>query len=90
MSYTVTWQPSASDELLEIWLAASSSDREAIAMTAHSVDRLLKFNPEAIGEARSGAARVLFARPLIVTYEVRTDDRIVVVLAVHRPPDSSV
>jgi hypothetical protein len=86
MKFTVIWKPSASDELIEVWLAATSVDRAPITAATHTIDQLLRSDPDAVGESRSGQARILFVEPLVVTYEVHLDDRKVFVLAVHRPP----
>ena len=89
MIYTVTWKPSASDDLLESWLSASSADRAAITAATNTIDSLLRVSPNSIGESRTESVRMVFLDPLSVTYEVRPQDRIVVVLAVHVPPMST-
>lgn len=81
MRFTVVWKVSAEQRLAEIWTEAMNP--AAIAAASDEIDRLLARNPEARGEARSGAVRVLVERPLVVDFEVIAEDLIVVVLRVH-------
>ncbi len=43
MRFTVTWHPSAEQELAEIWLEAS--DRERVAQAANTIDQVLALEP---------------------------------------------
>ncbi len=79
MRYTVTWHPSAIEELARIWL--TGDDREAITAAAHAIDQALALDPQKRGEDFYGD-RLLVALPLAVTFTVREDDRIVQVLQV--------
>jgi hypothetical protein len=79
MRFTVTWHPSAEQELAEIWLA--SSDRDDIACAANSIDRLLTSDPLTQGEEFYGD-RILVVLPLAVTYAVSKPDRSVQILQV--------
>jgi plasmid stabilization system protein ParE len=82
MSFTVVWKPAAESMLARIWNAAR--DRNAITRAANQIDAVLKRNPLAVGEARSGSKRVYFVAPLAVHYEALEMDRIVRVLKVWR------
>jgi plasmid stabilization system protein ParE len=82
MRFTVTWHPSAEQELAEIWIAAT--DRQAITQAAHVIDQLLASDPLAQGEEFYGD-RILVALPLAVTFAVNEQDRTVQILQVwHR------
>lgn len=80
MIFTVLWTSDAEQELAAIWLNAA--DRSAVTSAAHSIDALLRVDPQTRGESRQEEVRVLFAPPLGVDFEVVEGDRIVYVLAV--------
>jgi hypothetical protein len=61
MRYTLTWHPSAEQELANIWLNAT--DRQAITSAANSIDHLLEFDPLSRGEEFYGD-RILVELPL--------------------------
>ena len=84
MRFTVVWKPSAEQRLAELW--AEADDQATLTSAADRIDRWLAVNPETLGESRSGHARMLIERPLAVEYEVVADDRMVVVLKVHKLP----
>lgn len=79
-SYTVTWLPSAEDQLAEVWLA--SADREAVRSAADSLETALSRLPNNLGEERSPGKRIALVGPLLVLFEVNDDDRRVTVLRV--------
>jgi plasmid stabilization system protein ParE len=76
MTYTVVWKSAAEDELARLWTDAAA-ERRSIADAADTIDRVLKTNPRAQGESRSGDVRVLFVDPLGVFFHVDDDDRLV-------------
>ena len=80
MTYTVTYKPSAENELIELWM--QSADRQAVADAANRVDGLLGANPHLQGESREQNTRILFERPLAVQFEIHDQDRVVEVLKV--------
>ena len=82
MKFTVLYKPSAEDELARIW--TSAPDRNDVAVAADEIDRLLKQNPQTLGESRSGEVRVLLVPPLGVHFQVSEPDRHVWVLEVWR------
>ena len=82
MNYTVTWKPSAEQDLARLWLAAA--DRQAVADAANRIDALLQTDAEQRGESRSGATRILFEPPLAVLFEVQAQAGQVEVLKVWR------
>jgi hypothetical protein len=53
MRFTVTWHPSAEQELADIWL--QSTDRSEITQAANSLGHLLSSDPLAQGEEFYGA-----------------------------------
>ncbi len=79
MNYMVRWRPSAENELAEIWMTAT--DRAAVTRAVNEADLVLRRDPLAVGESRSGAARVVFIAPLVLTYEILHADRVVSVLS---------
>jgi hypothetical protein len=82
MNYTVTWRPSAEQQLAQLWLNAP--DRAAVTAAASRIETLLRTHPGLRGESRSGGTRVLFEPPLAVLFQVRDQDRCVDVLKVWR------
>lgn len=82
MSYTVIWKPAAEDELARLW--TDGPDRADVAAAADRIDDLRRRNPEAEGESRSGALRILVLPPLAVHFKILADDRQVHVLDVWR------
>jgi hypothetical protein len=82
MSYTVTWRPSAEQQLAQLWLSAS--DRNAVQAAADHMDAVLQRNPLSEGEARSGNTRILIVPPLAIYYDVHPSQREVFVWAVWR------
>jgi hypothetical protein len=79
MRFTVTWHPSAEQELAEIWLQAS--DRGDVTQAANLIDQALASEPLAHGEDFYGD-RILVSLPLAVTYTVSQPDRSVQILQV--------
>jgi mRNA-degrading endonuclease RelE of RelBE toxin-antitoxin system len=80
MTYTVTYKPSAENELAELWLNAP--DRQTVADAANRIDSLLGANPHNQGESREQQTRILFERPLAVQFEIHDANRVVEVLKI--------
>ena len=81
MNYTVVWQPTAEQQLATAWVDAS--DRGAVTRAAERIDTLLGLAPNQVGESRDAGRRILVVSPLVVTYEVVEDDKLVRVLRVR-------
>ena len=81
MKYTVAWMPSAQDELTKIWLAAS--DRQAVADAADAIDQELATDADQKGTPY-GTRRLFDIHPLVVSFKVSPDDRLVTVELVVR------
>ena len=64
MRYTVTWDRSAQDELLEIWLA--SKQRADVTDAANAIDRELSFDALEKGVDFYGD-RILVCQPIAAT-----------------------
>jgi len=79
--FTVIWRPSALNDLATAWV--SSGDRRMVTEAAERVDRLLSQKPGDQGESRPLNRRIMFERPLVVTYEILEADRTVVILGVR-------
>lgn len=80
MRYTVIWLPDAEQELAAIWLAAM--DRRVVTQTAHTIDLLLRHDPDTQGESREEDRRILIALPLCVVFRVLEQGRRVEVIHV--------
>ena len=78
MKYTVVWKTSAQEKLASLWIEAE--ERSAISAAANTIDRALRFDPNTVGESRGDFTRVLIVPPLVVTFDVLSDDRIVKIL----------
>ena len=79
MRYTVTWLPSAQQELARLWMQAA--DKSALSAASNRIDRLLATAPLSVGLWRGRRRRVI-CRPLEVVYTVSPPDRLVVVVRV--------
>jgi len=75
MRYTVSWLPGAESELARLWL--DEPIRGHIELAANEIDRCLSVNPESEGESRDGNRRILFISPLVVTFKVDQQNRMV-------------
>ena len=79
--YTIIWLPSVLEDLAVIWLNAA--DRDAVNRAVSRVDQLLAAAPGQQGESRPRRARIMFERPLAVTFEIDEDSRAVFVVGVR-------
>jgi hypothetical protein len=80
MKWTVTYRPSADDQLAELWLNAT--DRQAIASASNAIARQLASDPLMAGESREDSLRILIEPPIAVIYDVSEFDRLVSVWSV--------
>ena len=74
MIFTVTWLPSAQNELTNAWLA--NANRKAITLAANEIDRELRIDPDRKGILFFGD-RMLRINPLLVIFTVMRDDCLV-------------
>jgi hypothetical protein len=81
MPFTVTWDPSAQNNLALIWINAT--DRTAVTNAANFIDRRLRISPDSAGQDLSGF-RMFTVPPLTVTFTVSPGDRLVTVRNVWR------
>lgn len=79
--FTIIWLPSVLDDLAAIWLNAA--DRDAVNRAVSRIDQLLAAAPTQQGESRPRRARIMFERPLAVTFEVDEANRTVFVVGVR-------
>lgn len=80
-SYRVDWTEEAERGLAAVWTGAA--DQAAVTAAARRLDASLGRAPFAIGESRDDFdIRVVFDRPLALTYRVEVFARTVVVLSV--------
>lgn len=82
MKYSVLWVREAERELASLWL--NQSERAEVTRAANEIDRRLRNDPSDQGESRVHNLRILIEPPLGVTFEVRQQDRTVLVLDVWR------
>ena len=80
MVYTVLYREQARDELALLWLNADSQLRAAITAASAVLETALRKNPHTIGESRTATQRIAFEPPLAVLFDIREEDRQVVVL----------
>jgi hypothetical protein len=84
MKYTVAYGPLAEEQLARIWLDAN--DRSAVTEASHALERLLRHDPDRLGEPDERGWRILVEPPLTITFEVSVDDRLATVLSVRYRP----
>ena len=75
--FRVRWAKSALNELTNHWVNADSERRRAITSATQAVDRELAFNPQDKGESRPDDARIFFAPPLGILFQVEQPSAIV-------------
>jgi hypothetical protein len=75
---TVAWTDRAYDQLADIYVTATVTDREAIARAVERINARLATDPWFLGEARDDDRRVWFHHPLMVIYRVVTGGEVVV------------
>src|SRR5205807_2145729 len=80
MKCTVVWIALAEQKLARLWMRAL--DRPAVRKAAFEIDKLLKNNPDKLGESRPAGQRIVHIEPLGVQFKVFPDDRLVQVLDV--------
>lgn len=83
--YTVISVPEAEDELASIWMA--DKDRDRVSAAANAADRLLGENPLQDSVFLGEQLRRRDVPPLRFYFEVREEDRLVVISNVARLPD---
>ena len=80
--FTVTWTPSAEEDLAFIWINADSLQRREISRYTEAVIRNLRANADRIGESREKGVRILAESTLGVEFRVSVPDRLVTVFRV--------
>ena len=80
MNFTIIWSDAAIRDLAAIWLYVT--DRNAVTVASAEVDRILRRDPQYVGESRPGNERVTYVGPLGVRFEVVVDDQRVTVGAI--------
>ena len=84
MKYTVVYAPLAEYQLADIWVR--EDDKEGVASANAAIDKLLRNDPDQIGEPDERGWRLLIEPPLAITFEVSVDDRKATVLSVRYRP----
>lgn len=83
MFFTVSYVQVAQAELAQVWMDAR--DQSAVTRASHEIDRLLRTQPQMVGE-ELGDYRRLEVTPLEVVYSVSPDDCLVQVWRVTYVP----
>jgi plasmid stabilization system protein ParE len=78
--FTVVWEEDARNDLTDIWIRAT--DREAVAMAANEIDRMLSEEPQLRGIHACEGLRLFVVFPLRIYFFVRVEDRLVDVVSV--------
>ena len=79
----VEWKEEALDKLAEYYVDASREHRELIANTVVWINRELARDPLTLGESRGPLRRVWFPEPLVIDYELKLADDLVLVTHVR-------
>lgn len=74
MRFTVTWTPSAQEDMARLWLDAA--DRRHIAEAVNRIDELLAIDPHRVAEEFYGDY-LFVVPPIHVVYSVSAADRLV-------------
>jgi len=82
MKWTLVWQPSADNELIDLWVAAP--DQADVTRAANLIEWRLRRDPYSFSESRDDNSRIMIEPPLALVYDVSDDDCMVTVLAVWR------
>ena len=82
MRFTVTWNPIAEGQLLDLW-ADFPEDREGLTGAIREIDRVLRDDPLSKGRP-FGVSRILIWPPVVVLHSVDEADRKVKILLVKR------
>lgn len=84
MRYTVVNSDFALYQLTDIWLR--SPDKRHVTDASDHIDRVLREDPDRLGDLRPDGHRTLVVAPLVVTFEVSPDDRKVTILSFRYRP----
>jgi hypothetical protein len=84
MKFTVAMSPVAEHQLALIWLQAE--DRERVSQAFHRIEALLKTDAHRLGRLHPSGWRVLTLMPIVVTFKVSEDDRLVTIMSVFYRP----
>lgn len=84
MKYTVTSTSLADEQLAKIWIYAS--DRQAVTKAFDRIEACLKNDAHLQGRLHPSGWRVIVEPPLIVSFRVSEDDRLVKVLSIDYRP----
>jgi hypothetical protein len=82
MTFSVLWLPVAEQQLAEVWVNAS--DKTAVTEAAREIDRVLRLNPDRVGESRPDGRRILLEAPLGVVYRIDYANAVVRVVGMWR------
>jgi hypothetical protein len=70
VKYILHWSDEALDSLAEIWMALDADGKRGLNAVVDDIEQLLESSPREQGESRDDDRRVMFARPLVVTFRV--------------------
>lgn len=91
MNWRIVWLDAAIADVARHYLRGLSERQSSAVTTSMAVvDQLLAASADAVGESRAGNARVTIIPPLVVRFEVDSEQRVAVVVeVVYRPPRSA-
>lgn len=84
MKFTVVTSKVAEYQLAELWIEAS--DRACVSYAFDRIESLLKVNAHLRGRSHPSGWRVIALSPLVVTFRVSEDDRLVTIMSVFSRP----
>lgn len=80
MKWTVTYRPSARDELATLWMDAV--DRNAVTTAAETIETQLQTDPLNAGESRGGKRRLVIEPPIAIDFQAEAEDMLVTIIRV--------
>ncbi len=83
MTFRVFWTPRGENQMRQLWTEASSELRDRFLIALFKVSEALTLRPGEVGESRAGSQRIAFFDPLVVTYDVDIDRRLVRIAVVR-------
>jgi hypothetical protein len=82
----IDWDEVARDELADIWVAATVSDRDTIAAIVENTIRDIERDSLDVGESRQGNLRLAIHLPMSLWFRVFKNGQVVRIVHVRRIP----
>lgn len=82
MSFTIVWEPGATDDIDQAWAEASKEHRAVLENAIETLLLALRDYPSRVGESRgSEIDRIAFVPPLVAYFHIEREESLVRVLA---------